>query len=222
MAKIFLYVFRYTYHGLIGASLESVLSQMAAFLQKHEKEVLLLDFNHLKILTNKGFQELKKTLNKVFGNRIYRGQNDNICLSEMWKGNANVIVFFRGTEHLKVFGIQDAFGFNESNLLSPFNEKKFYAYSIWKEYLTENYKSRPHNHKFYVTQGIMQPNLLSIAASSLTKTGSLKTLISDGATKALVKWLMTCKSGVNGINIVIADFVQLHKFIETVLGLNTK
>ena len=214
--------FRYTYHGLIGAPLKTILAQMAEFLQKHQKEVLFLDFNHLYILTNKGMQRLVSVITTTLGDKLFHRKNKEPCLSDLWREHKNVIVFFRGVKQKFIAGIEEEtnFAFNDSQLLSPFEASKFYEYSTWMKFLKEHYSSRPHNHTFYVTQGIMQPNILSIAASSLTKTGSLETLTSDQATTSLVKWLPTCKSGTDGINIVIADFVQKHNFTETVLSLN--
>ena len=212
--------FRYTYHGLTGASLDVILSQMANFLQMHQKEVLFLDFNHLHIITSKGLQELRRILNSTFGSKIYRGQDSELSLTDIWRNRSNIIIFFRGVRKINTPSVYNAHVFDESHLLSPFDTSKFYEFSTWRDYLKEIYKNRPRSHTFYVTQGIMQPNLLSIAASSLIKNGSLESLISDGATKALVKWLRTCKSGTSGVNIVIADFIQKYNFVETVLNLN--
>lgn len=188
----------------------------------HQKEVLFLDFNHLHIITNKGLQELRRILNSTFGNKIYRGQNSELSLTDIWRNHSNIVLFFRGVNQNKITSFYNTYVFNENHLLSPFDASKSYEVSTWRDHLKEIYKNRPRSHTFYVTQGIMQPNLLSIAASSLIKNGSLETLISDGATKALVKWLRTCKSGTNGVNIVIADFIQKYNFVETVLKLNMK
>lgn len=210
----------YTYHGLIGAPLEKILAQMATFLQRHEKEVIFLDFNHLHNLPGIGLKKLRKLLLAAFGNKIYRGMNNELTLNDIWRNESNVIVFLRGVKQTNTTNINQMNVFNDSHLVSPFVESKFYDYSTWTEFLTNKYKNRPRDGTFYVTQGIMQPSILSIAASSLTRTGSLESLTSDGATKVLVQWLQTCKSGTTGINIVIADFVQKHKFIDTVLSLN--
>ena len=72
-----------------------------------------------------------------------------------------------------------------------------------------------------MTQGIMQPHWTEIAIAGVSEKATLKNWVSDDASIALVRWLKRKKSGQNGINIVIADFVQNHNFVDTVLSLNS-
>lgn len=215
------YFFSFTYHGLIGAPLSTIFIQMASFLRINQREVLILDFNHLNILSNVGMDKLENALSDAFGRKIYRTKTAKVCLSDLWRDGRNVVVFFKGTKR-RNFKENENFALDESKLLSPFDESKFYESSTWMNFLKDNYKNRPYNGTFYVTQGIMQPNLLGIVASSLTKAGSLETWTAQEATKLLVKWLPTCKRGIRGINIVMADFVQKYNFTETVLQLNVR
>ena len=56
--------------------------------------------------------------------------------------------------------------------------------------------------------------------AGVSEKATLKNWVSDDASIALVRWLKCKKGGQNGINIVIADFVQNHNFVDTVLSLN--
>lgn len=197
---------------------------MVHFLRKHKKEVLILDFNHLYFLSPTGVKKLKKLLYSAFGRKIQRLRSVEMSLADLWRHGWNVIIFFReerpGDE--SEIDMTTNFAMHDGQLVSPFDQSKFYDESTWIDFLKENYRKRPQNETFFVTQGIMQPSLMSIAASSLTKAGSLETLTSDKASKLLVRWVHTCKRGTDGINIVTADFVQKHNFTETVLSLNMR
>ena len=72
----------------------------------------------------------------------------------------------------------------------------------------------------YVTQGILLPHWIEVLAGQ-TVNATLKTWISQTASELLVKWIKTRKRGPNGINIVIADYVEENNFVPTVLYLNS-
>ncbi|XP_065064309.1 PI-PLC X domain-containing protein 3-like [Rhopilema esculentum] len=212
----------YTYHGLIGAPIEEILLQMANFLDNYPREVLLLDFNHLEKEYNfsrKANKKLTNLLKTTFGEKIFTNKSTQASLSTLWSDGKNIIVFYRSPEE-DFSGIVPEFVMTEKSLLSPFDKGKFSSQKSWLEFIENGYEHRPTSRTFYVTQGIMQPSILSIAASGLFGSGSLEKWTSDDATRSLVRWLHRCRRGVDGINIVIADFVENHNFTEAVLSLN--
>ena len=62
---------------------------------------------------------------------------------------------------------------------------------------------------------------MEIAIAGLSETASLKEWVSEPAVMELVKWLQGKKNGKQGVNIVMADFVESHDFVGSVVALNT-
>ena len=195
---------------------------MVNFHKDHPKEVLLLDFNHLSKrwnITNGAIETLNFMLNDTFKDTICCNRTAKITLSQLWKRGKNIIIFYRGNTTKDSYKLPE-FAWNDRQIDSPFNEKRTYEANSWLGFLNDVYKHRPNDGRFYVTQGIMQPHWLDVAAASFISPGTLESWTAEEATNTLVNWLHTRKRGSDGINIVMADFVHKHHFVESVLGLN--
>ena len=217
---------------MVGANVDSVFQEIKEFLFTHPKEVVLLHFNRLYDFSNLTmYNKLAMKIYHYFGSEM-ASQTDpvDISLQRMWDSHKNVIVFYPdyGGKSLNNDTKNDTrtklssfnFAWNLDRIESPFIENYFQDPVKWMSFLKNKYAEERPNDKFYVTQGIMVPHWLEIAAGSLLSKGTLKSWISDDASRWLVDWLKTCQNGPHGINIVIADFVQSHKLTETVLSLN--
>ena len=202
--------------------MKEILLQMANFHKHHPKEVLLLDFNHLSKkwnITDGAIETLNRMLKDTFKDTICHNRTAKITLSQLWKDGKNIIIFYRGNTTKDSYKLPD-FAWDDRQIDSPFNEKRTYETNAWLGFLNDVYKNRPNDGRFYVTQGIMQPHWLDVAAASFISPGTLESWTAEEATNTLVNWLHTCKRGSDGINIVMADFVHKHHLVETVLSLN--
>ena len=107
-----------------------------------------------------------------------------------------------------------------ANILAPFDTETFQDPDKWIAFLTAKYKwTRPRN-MLYITQGILQPHWIEVLAGQAVN-ATLKAWISETATARLVKWMKTRRAGPDGINVVIADFIEDNGFVPAVLFLNS-
>ncbi len=215
----FLFIFHsYTHHGLIGANLEDILQEVQRFIEKHKKELILLDFNHMLQMNVDAFTFLNFLLNKTFGEKMYEfEESDTVTLQNAWRLKKNIIVFYQYIHARQKH--MPKFVWNHSKIVAPFRKENFYSTNTWLNFLDNEFKRREKN-KFFVTQGILQPHWIGIVSASLAASGTLEKWVSDDATKSLVSWLHSCNRGSNKINIVIADFVEKNNFIPSVLEVN--
>ena len=163
-----------------------------------------------------------------FGNESSRAilvdQLDDYVIKQIWKNNISVLVFMQNNQlQKKTF----APGKNRMEIISPFDYNKFTQTSSWLHYLNLNYENRLHGNDkhnwrtFYVTQGIMQPHWMEVVVAGISGNASLRVWVSEHATREITHWLHGKRIGTAGINIVIADFVELQNFTDAVLTLNT-
>lgn len=207
-------------HGLLGTTLKDVLQQVATFTSAHPKEIIILDFNHIYVkdggktnfitATDAILQELTNafktrlcSLHQTFRARSYR-------IKDIWKMKCQVIPFL--TEELNKR--------SSIAIKSPFSYTKFTQKSPWLHFLDVNYQKEREANTFYVTQGIMQPHWMEVVVAGLSEKATLKEWVSKEATNDIVEWLRDKRIGENGVNIVIADFVEFHNFTEKVVELN--
>ncbi|XP_057315112.1 PI-PLC X domain-containing protein 3-like [Hydractinia symbiolongicarpus] len=208
----------YIVHRLVGTSLDSILTQVKRFLLKHPKEIILLDFNHVYFDPSISKQAAQDTIMKS----VVMTLDSRLCpctatsrytLKAFWDLNCQILVFFAGFVERRGYKVCP-----EDFITSPFQENMFTQKSTWLRFLNTNYKREKHNDAFYVTQGIMQPHWMEVAMAGISEQASLKNWVSDEASNEMIKWLTSKQK--NDLNIVIVDFVENHKFVETVLSLN--
>ncbi len=211
----------YVSHGLVGAKLDEILMQVKRFVEVFTREVILLDFNHIytpptdrpTVLTLL-FSKMKRYL----GSHLCpRTELSRITLRHLWQSNKQVLFFFDHStkEHLPTFAWS-----SKANILAPFDVQTFKDPDKWIKFLTVKYKSKRSQNMFYITQGILLPHWIEVLAGQ-TVNATLKSWISQTASTRLVEWLKRRKRGPNGINIVIADYIEENNFVPAVLYLNS-
>ena len=210
----------YVSHGLLGAKLDDILVQVKNFVKKFTREIILLDFNHIYTSPTDRSTVLFLLFSKIkhhLGPHLCpRTELSQITLQYLWRIKKQVLFFFNrlNNEHLPQFSWS-----SYANILAPFDSETFKDPNKWIEFLTVKYKSKRPPHMFYVTQGILVPHWIEVIAGQ-TVNATLKTWISQTASRRLVDWLQTRKAGSNGINIVIADHIEENNFVPAVLSLN--
>jgi hypothetical protein len=210
----------YVSHGLLGAKLDDILIQVKNFVTKHTMEVILLDFNHIYTPPAHRQTALRLLFSKIkrhLGSHLCpRTELSPITLQHLWRIKKQILFFFNPPkrEHLPQFSWSTS-----ANIFAPFDTETFKDPGKWIKFLTVKYKARRPPNMFYVTQGILLPHWIEVLAGQ-TVNATLKTWISQTASRRLVDWLATRKAGSNGINIVIADYIEDNNFVPTVLHLN--
>ena len=184
---------------------------------------MLLDFRQVQVQSGSSQQEAQdrniELLKRTFKNKIcLKSLIAKSNLKKLWKAKCQILVFYSAFS--SNISKNSNIIFSPGMILSPFNENLFTQKSKWLQFLDNNYHKRRLEDHLYVTQGIMQPHWTEIAMAGVSEKATLKNWVSDDASIALVRWLKCKKGGQNGINIVIADFVQNHNFVDTVLSLN--
>ncbi|XP_066917067.1 PI-PLC X domain-containing protein 3-like [Clytia hemisphaerica] len=210
-------------HGLFGTTLHDIFTQIKDFIIKYSKEIILLDLqsmatNH-EISKENALKNVTDLLQDFFSDRIIFAENiQSYKLKDLWQQNISVIVFKRSRDNNKKDSILHA----HASIRSPFDYKQFTQTWSWLHFLDLNYANRGKQgtDTFYVTQGIMQPHWMEVVIAGISENATLRSWVSSKATRKIRDWLHGKHIGKNGINIVIADFVEFSNFTDTVLDLN--
>lgn len=214
-------------HGLYGTTLKDIFQQIHNFTVNHPKEIIIIDIRL--VYTNKLTHEtaiklINEQVKTYFESRaILADQLHDFVIKEIWNKNISVIVFLANNNLSQKKTVESD---HYSEIVSPFDYNKFTQTSSWLHFLDLNYENRRLHHAkdsraFYVTQGIMQPHWMEVIVAGISRNASLRVWVSEHATLKIIDWLKGKEIGSGGINIVVADFVELYHFVDSVLKLNT-
>ena len=201
----------YLVHGLYSQKVKDMAEAVNQFLQKHPKEVVLLDFNHFYGLTDQHHRACLQMLMDVFGQKLCPYLDvDSLTLSMLWENNLQVVAFYQDS-----VAMENLMFWPSTSITSPWaNTPK--TKNLLK-FLDQNYEKKRDMSQFYVSQGVLTPDAVTVTTHLFS---TLKALCSDKCGLPFVHWLQGKKSGPNGINICIIDFAHLFDYIPVVLKLN--
>lgn len=198
----------FTLHRLYGQKSSVIFQQIADFLTKHPKEIIILDFNHLLQFTPALSARFTNLLFKIFGDKFFiRGNKGvEITINEIWKSNKQIIAFY------------------------PSSSEKFWSHSLLEspwfdtpdlKYLTRMLNRRlvtSSKDKLNVFQAILSPNVYTILFHVLS---SLKKHLALKCDEAIALWLDGLyREKRGGVNIVICDFISCNHIPARVVRLN--
>ncbi|XP_070557628.1 PI-PLC X domain-containing protein 3-like [Ptychodera flava] len=200
-------------HGLFAGKVVDAMNEINTWLESHPKEVVLLDFNHLFDMQDTHHTQLTKQLMEIFGSKICPSIDvDGCALNILWENQWQVIVFYH-------------------NDIAHSNHNLWHGSmipSVWPRTpeapkmvnILEAYHTKGRNpDKFHVTQGVLTPTGTTILANIGR---DLKSVCAIMAIRNLQFYLKDKTIGAKGVNIVIADFIELHDFVSSVLALNDR
>ena len=201
----------YFVHGIYGGKIEDSMREINSFLDQHQREIVLLDFNHFYRVTEGQHTQFLSLLLDIFGSKVCPFVDvESTTLDMMWENNLQVIIFYHDDiikEHLQ---------FWPGDLIpSPWADKT--EVSKLMKFLEKNYKEGRPTDKFYITQGICTPDSYYVIAHFAT---DLKNAMAKKVAPPYVSWLKTRQAGYQGVNICILDFVEMSDYIPSVLELN--
>ncbi|XP_072026187.1 LOW QUALITY PROTEIN: PI-PLC X domain-containing protein 3-like [Amphiura filiformis] len=199
-------------HGLFGNTVESGLREINEWLDAHPKEVVLIDFNHFYDMSAEDHQILVLQIQQIFGDKVCPLMDiDKSALNVLWDNKWQVIVFYCHDD--TTIDKTQLWPSNCIQSIWPNTTEAPKMVNRLEAYLT---RGRP-NDKFYVSQGVLTPTGTTILQRI---SSNLKDVCAPVAMKNLLFFLKNKSIGPKGINIVIADFVELDDFVSKVLALN--
>ncbi len=221
----------YTCHGLYGEELSKVLKEMNEFLNKHPREVVILDFNHLYNMkppkTGDKHNELMTLIQGTFDKKMVPGDtySPNVTLNELWEKKYQVIALYYNDKG----NSKEVPGSKASNLLwgpdkirSPWANKQKIE-DLKKEldkYINTHTTNAPN--QFFVLQGILTPDGATIAGSLKPSFKGIRSLkdFSAQLKKPMSEWLVEWRWGNKKLNIIMMDFLDDKGLVEEIIKLN--
>ncbi|XP_072174789.1 PI-PLC X domain-containing protein 3-like [Diadema setosum] len=197
-------------HGLHGNEVCEGLRTIKAWLDDHPKEVVLLDFNHLYDMDGK-HEQLIVALEEIFSSKLCPHMEvSSVSLRMLWENGWQVLLIYHDSIASSRGCIWPA-----PSIFSvwPNTTEPVQMVNILNAYHT---RGRPRD-RFYVSQGVLTPTGTAILQHI---SRSLRDVLARPAIKNTKFFLKDKKIGPEGVNIVIADFVEIDHFVETVLALN--
>ncbi|XP_065056281.1 PI-PLC X domain-containing protein 3-like [Rhopilema esculentum] len=201
-------------HGLYGQAYQAIFSEMKQFLDKHPKEVVILDFNHLWGFTEKDCSTFLEIIEKSFGDVLYGPgtKSTNCCLKDLWDAKKQIIALYDNEEAIK----KNPNFWPRSTIYSPWYDTANITDLL--NHLNGRFDTLKED-CYNVFQAILSPQTSTIVLHLAN--GSLKTTLAENCDKMVSSWLKKVHDEKKkGINIVICDFVDLLEFARKVVSLN--
>ncbi len=198
-------------HALFGCTVKDALNQVKTFIDKHQSEILVLDFQHNYALNDKDRQYLSGLTRQTFGNLLEPAPKNGDCptLAAMLKANRRIIAV-------------NPFTKGDSGLFWPRNS----CLNPWAnttntntlgKFLDSGLKSRDRK-KLFVSQAILTPSTSTIVKYLLF--GSLESKLAKQCNEFVDReWLQ--QRGLEGQpNIIMVDFVDMREMAKKIVQLN--
>ncbi|KAG7484363.1 hypothetical protein MATL_G00048420 [Megalops atlanticus] len=201
----------YFIHGLFGHRVRDGLNEINTFLNSHPKEVVFLDFNHHYAMSIEHHMYLITMLQQIFGNKLCKCYSvEDITLDYLWENKYQVIVFYHhplSEEHSHLWP--------GSNIPAPWANTTD-AFKLI-QFLETTLGERAKYGSFHVSQAILTPRVKTIARGLIK---GLRNHLVERNLPTIMTWVEAQRPGVNGVNIITCDFVELVDFANIVINLN--
>lgn len=203
----------YFAHGLFThITVESALSDINGWLEKHPKEVLILALPHFHDLSNSNHDHLVSFIKTTFGSRLLPRQ-DIPTLQSCWDSKKQVIVSYDLRQAIcQNVELWDRIPYSYGNTLDPET-----VISVLNKKLQEG---RPAG--FFVSGlNLTLPEGAEEVLKHIWDSLRVKTVES---LPRLLEWVkqQSAGSGTTCVNIVCSDFVEQMEFVSIVIKLNEK
>ncbi|KAF7214075.1 PI-PLC X domain-containing protein 2 [Nothobranchius furzeri] len=201
----------YFIHGLFGHKVRDGLLEINSFLSRHKKEVVFLDFNHYYAMEEDHHMYLLSMLQDVFGSKLCNNcMVENVTLEYLWEKKYQVIVFYHHplAEDIPVMWPGSKIPAPWANTTEP---------NKLIQFLETTLKERAKKGSFHVTQAILTPRVNTVALGFFW---GLRNYLVERNLPFIMSWVETQRPGVDGVNIITSDFVDLTDFANIVIKLN--
>ncbi|KAG5268089.1 hypothetical protein AALO_G00208120 [Alosa alosa] len=201
----------YFIHGLFGHKVRDGLNDINNFLNAHRKEVVFLDFNHHYAMEEEHHRYLIRMLQEVFGSKLCKiCVVEEISLNYLWEQKYQVLVFYH---HQSAEGCPLMWPGN--NIPAPWANTTDTGKLI--KFLETTLDERAKRGTFHVSQAILTPQVKTIVKGLVR---GLRNHLVERNLPTIMTWVESQKPGVDGVNIITSDFVELTDFASTVIKLN--
>ncbi|XP_032888844.1 PI-PLC X domain-containing protein 3-like [Amblyraja radiata] len=201
----------YFIHGLFGSKVYDGLMEINNFLKSHSKEVIFLDFNHYYAMEDINHEYLIEMLKEIFGSRLCRANLvEEITLQYLWERKYQVLVFYH---HPMAYSFP--FLWPGHQIPAPWANTNDAQKLV--QFLETTLSERARRRTFHVSQAILTPHAKTVIQGMIV--GLRDSLVARNL-PVIMNWVKCQKPGVNGVNIITSDFVELVDFATTVIKLN--
>ncbi|CAM3469165.1 MULTISPECIES: immunoglobulin-like domain-containing protein [Saccharibacillus] len=212
-----------TLHGLYGESAnDEMFANIRTFLNApgHEKEIVILDFQHFYEMQNSSYATLIKRLETQLGSLMAPpSYGSDVSLKQLWDTNKRVIVLFGKDNQRNGSSLQSSVRRTYSREFGSFLwERNAYLISNWKNtastsalkpMLDAEVEARQSNRKsLFVLQSVLTPSSDSISKNPF---GSIRSN-AGGLNDQLIGWLRSDWRD-KRLNVVLLDFFD-QRFID--------
>ena len=211
----------YLIHGLYGIKLEEAMKDIKAFLDKYPREVVIMDFNHFYEMNHGHHWKCVKCIDNIFRGKLCpqltKSNIQNLTLNHMWENNYQVITVYHESSMVK----EKTELWPGCTITSPWHNTATVAdlFRALENMYNKRKATSTNTSQFHVSQGVLTP----IPTQILSRiTSTLKIQCGQIVSQTFVDWLKSKQPGQGGLNICIMDFVEMNKYIETVIKLNDK
>lgn len=198
-------------HGLYGARTIGIMVELANYLLRHPKEVVILDFNHLYNFNDSLHDEYMRQIKAVFsGGMLCQSTTaiDKLKLIDLWNRKCQVIAVYHGGNPSKDFwegGTVQSPWPNTDSLTSLFSD-------------LDTFLSQRDMTSLFVTQGLRTPAPKDIIRHLFS---TLRKEIGEPTTKATVLWVQNLQGDMKTkLNIIEADVTSEFDFVKIIVSLN--
>ena len=197
-------------HGLYGGTVEQSVRDISDFLEKHPKEVALINFNTISAVSESGHQAFLAMLKVIFGSKLCAFSDvSSISLKSLWDSGFQVVVFYNDMD-----AVSEQPEFWPADFVRA-NWAQTESVETLMEFLDGKHSAGPPAGVFNITQAVLTPTIGFIMSHMNL---NLKDAMARPVAEAFVAWLKA--NGSAGLNICMVDFVELGDFIETVIKFN--
>ncbi|XP_069745597.1 PI-PLC X domain-containing protein 2 isoform X2 [Narcine bancroftii] len=201
----------YFIHGLFGSRVYDGLIEINNFLKSYSKEVIFLDFNHYYAMEDSNHQYLIQMFQRIFRSRLCETNlTEEITLQYLWEHKYQVLVFYH---HHLAHGF--SFLWPGHQILAPWANTSDAQKLV--QFLENSLRERANRGTFHVSQAILTPQTNTVFWGLIN---GLQSSLVERNLPVIMNWVKCQKPGVNGVNIITSDFVELMDFAPTVIKLN--
>ncbi|XP_065805105.1 PI-PLC X domain-containing protein 2 isoform X2 [Labrus bergylta] len=201
----------YFIHGLFGHKVRDGLLEINNYLSRHRKEIVFLDFNHYYAMNAEHHKYLISMLQEVFGSKLCNnGAVEGITLDYLWEKGYQVIVFYhhQSAQDIPIMWPGNKIPAPWANTTEPHKLTQF---------LDTTLKERAKQGSFHVSQAILTPRVNTVAKGLVW---GLRNYLVERNLPTIMSWVEAQRPGVDGVNIITSDFVELTDFANIVIQLN--
>ena len=198
-------------HALYGDKIEDSLAEINEFLNQHSKEIVLLDFNHFYMVSEKEHEQLVGKIGEIFGGKLCAFCDPaEVTLQNLWDQGKQVLVFY----HSQIVHRYPQLWPGEA-IPSPWGNTV--SQPTLLQFLEKNFQRGRQANQFYVAQGVLTPDTKYVIEHLRS---SLKSQLATKVAPPFVDWIKTKDAGISGINICIMDYVEMVEYVDAVIQLN--